>query len=78
MNNNIISVQPRRSVQLESSELKSLKKLRSKFRTGRDFAEQYGFGRGLVERVLLCGSASEQTVIKIKEILSEDGRRNIK
>jgi hypothetical protein len=59
----------RKSVRLTSDEMKSLKKYRQRFHTEIDCAEEIGISRVVLNRVLLIGSGSQETIEKIRSAI---------
>lgn len=56
----------RKSVVLSKEEVKALKAYFSKFTTGVECAQAIGIHRNVLDRVMLAGSGSEQTIRKIR------------
>lgn len=59
----------RKSVRLEPQEVKALKKFRNGFTSSEECATVIGIGRVVLERIILVGSGSENSVGKIREAL---------
>lgn len=59
-------VRKRKSVALTTTEFSALKKYAKGFRTGIECAESIGIDRNVLDRVLLVGSGSPETIEKIK------------
>lgn len=57
-----------RSVSLTKEELKALKQYRKKFKSNTDCAISLGLDRVVFDRVILVGSASFQTVQRIRGV----------
>lgn len=62
----------KKSVKLDTADLKALKQYRKKFSTEVECAITLGIGREVLNRVLIVGSGSPETVAKIKEVLSNE------
>lgn len=60
----------RKSVLLTKQEHKSLKDFRKTFNTSVECSEALGIDRAVMERVLLVGSGSPETIEKIKLVIS--------
>lgn len=56
----------RKSIVLSSEEFASLKKYATQFNTGIECAESIGIHRNVLDRVLIVGSGSPETVDKIR------------
>ena len=63
----------RKSVLLTKEQHKAFKEYRKTFNTGVEAAEAIGIDRAVMERVLLVGSGSPETIEKIKSILATNG-----
>lgn len=60
----------RKSVLLSKEEHKAFKEYRKSFNTGVECAEAIDIDRAVMERVLLVGSGSPETIEKIKLVIS--------
>ncbi len=65
-----ITERRRKSEKLTKREFRSLKAFRNKFDTEMDCAVKIGIDRVVLNRVLLVGSASPETIGKIREALA--------
>lgn len=68
--NTQVTERRRKSEKLTGMELRSLKAFRKKFDTEVDCAVAIGIDRVVLNRILLKGSASPDTIIKIREALA--------
>lgn len=59
----------RKSVALTASELRRLKKFRSRFNTDVECSEALGIDRAVMLRVMLVGSGSPETIEKIRLVI---------
>jgi hypothetical protein len=59
----------RKSIALTQDEFASLKKYAEQFNTGIECAESIGIHRNVLDRVLIVGSGSPETIYKIRLIL---------
>lgn len=62
----------RRSVKLLKEEVKALKTFRKQFETDQECADTIGIDRAVFIRVQLAGSASQETVERIRKALQAD------
>lgn len=62
-------IKRRKSVPLTKEEHKALKELRKSFNTGVECSEVLGIDRAVMERVLLVGSGSPETIGKIRLVI---------
>lgn len=67
---NTSSPKRRKSVLLTKEEHKAFKDFRKSFNTGVECAEAINIDRAVMERVLLVGSGSPETIEKIKLVIS--------
>lgn len=70
---NIESPKRRKSVLLTKDEHKALKDFRKKFNTSVESSEALGIDRAVMERVILVGSGSPETIERIKSVLNGAG-----
>jgi hypothetical protein len=62
----------RKSEPLSKAEHSSLKQYRKKFYTTQDCADTIGISREVLDRVILVGSGSPETIAKVRAVLNVD------
>lgn len=62
----------RKSIALTTEEFASLKDYAQKFNTGIECAENIGIHRNVLDRVLIVGSGSPETIDKIRLVLQDN------
>lgn len=67
-----VTTRKRKSEPLTKEEYQALKQYRKKFHTAVDCAEAIGITREVLDRVLLAGSGSPETVEKIRAAIGSD------
>lgn len=67
-----VATTKRKSVALTSEEFVSLKNYAKQFNTGIECAENIGIHRNVLDRVLIVGSGSPETIDKIRLVLQDN------